>query len=101
VDVLRGRKYLLFVDRGAKKGWWTADGCGNSGEASKAVFPMKTQNAELDASVAIGKTFPNCTNVAAASLQDTSDRSRYAVLASRRPSLGSTSDAIQNGKAEF
>src|SRR5580765_2846461 len=33
--VVRGRKYLLFVDRWAKKGWWTADGCGNSGEVSK------------------------------------------------------------------
>jgi hypothetical protein len=36
-DVLRGRKYLLFVDRWAEKGWWTADGCGNSGEVSKTV----------------------------------------------------------------
>ncbi len=36
-DVLRGRKYLLFVNRWAEKGWWTADGCGNSGELSKAA----------------------------------------------------------------
>jgi len=36
-DVLRGRKYLLFVDHRTEKGWWTADGCGNSGELSKAA----------------------------------------------------------------
>jgi hypothetical protein len=38
-DLLRGRKYLLFVNRwhSPEKGkdWWTADGCGHSGEVSK------------------------------------------------------------------
>jgi len=44
-DVLQGRKYLLFVTHWAEgplrtadeTGWWTADGCGNSGEVSKAA----------------------------------------------------------------
>jgi hypothetical protein len=40
-DVLQGRKYLLFVDRWAEKGWWTADGCGNSGEVSKAAKALR------------------------------------------------------------
>jgi len=40
-DVLRGRKYLLFVDRWTEKGWWTADGCGNSGEVSKAAKALR------------------------------------------------------------
>lgn len=40
-DVLRGRKYLLFVNRRAKTGWWTADGCGNSGEVSKRATSLK------------------------------------------------------------
>jgi hypothetical protein len=40
-DVLRGRKYLLFVNRWAKKGWWTADGCGNSGEVSKTAKSLR------------------------------------------------------------
>jgi hypothetical protein len=40
-DVLRGRKYLLFVDRWAQKGWWTADGCGNSGEVSKSAKALR------------------------------------------------------------
>jgi len=39
--VVRGRKYLLFVDRWAEKGWWTADGCGNSGEVSKVEKALK------------------------------------------------------------
>jgi hypothetical protein len=34
-DMVRGRKYLLFLDRWARKGWWVADGCGNSGAVSK------------------------------------------------------------------
>jgi hypothetical protein len=40
-DVLRGREYLLFVDRWAEKGWWTADGCGNSGEVSKVAKALR------------------------------------------------------------
>jgi len=40
-DVLQGRKYLLFVEHWAEKGWWTADGCGNSGEISKAAKTLK------------------------------------------------------------
>jgi len=40
-NVLRGRKYLLFVDRWAEKDWWTADGCGNSGEVSKVVKALR------------------------------------------------------------
>lgn len=36
-DVLPRRKYLLFVNHWASKGWWRADGCGNSGEVSKAA----------------------------------------------------------------
>ena len=40
-DVLRGRKYLLFVNRWATKGWWTADGCGNSGEVSKVAKSLR------------------------------------------------------------
>lgn len=40
-DVLRGRRYLLFVDRWAEKGWWTADGCGNSGEVSKVAKALR------------------------------------------------------------
>jgi Carboxypeptidase regulatory-like domain len=64
-DVLRGRKYLLFVNRWAKKNWWTADGCGNSGEVSKSSKALNeihrlasvpdaliTGNVETDRSVA-------------------------------------------------
>jgi hypothetical protein len=40
-DVLQGRKYLLFVKRWAEEGWWTADGCGNSGEVSKTAKTLK------------------------------------------------------------
>jgi hypothetical protein len=40
-DVLRGRKYLLFVDHWAERGWWTADGCGNSGEVSKVAKALR------------------------------------------------------------
>lgn len=36
-DLLQGHKYLLFVNHWAQKGWWTADGCGNSGEVSKVA----------------------------------------------------------------
>ena len=39
--VLRGRKYLLFVDRPANTSWWTADDCGNSGEVSKVAKALR------------------------------------------------------------
>lgn len=40
-DVLRGRKYLLFVRHWAQKGWWVADGCGNSGEVSTTAKSLR------------------------------------------------------------
>ena len=42
-DVLRGHEYLLFVNRWPEKekDWWTADGCGNSGEVSKRPKTLK------------------------------------------------------------
>ena len=48
-DIVQGRKYLLFVKHWAErprrtadeKGWWTADGCGNSGDVSKPAQTLK------------------------------------------------------------
>ncbi len=36
-NVSQGHRYLLFVDHRNERGWWTADGCGNSGEVSKVA----------------------------------------------------------------
>jgi len=48
-DVLKGSQYLLFLEHWSEgsvqtadeKSWWVADGCGNSGEVSKAARTLK------------------------------------------------------------